>query len=221
MKLKLGFVIYFFLFITTGSFIKAENVTESTESTTTEAIPPPPPEEAADEERLLADKKAGLTFLDQVLSLTTNNTSASVQNRFGGDASTSGRANGSGTTLSLDLTDPAQRSQFLEELMAPGTSGSYATSNSYQQFGKTVNYAISLSYAPLQPNVAANIRQGGEITTTTESTPVATPKTAGEGLEGRWGFGKEPWPAWRGHSYYYPYYYIRNRPSFYYPALDH
>jgi hypothetical protein len=68
--------------------------------------------------------------------------------------------NASPTTL--DLTDPAQRSQFLEHLFSQGTSGSYATSNSYQQNGKAINYAISMSYSPLQ-STASNKKEDSPL----------------------------------------------------------
>lgn len=42
------------------------------------------------------------------------------------------------------------QARFLGLLMMPGSSGSYASSNSFYLYGKLVNSAVSLSYAPVQ-----------------------------------------------------------------------
>jgi len=99
---------------------------------------------------VLLSKKEGLSLVQQLITLSNDNSAASVQPRAGTPLDAEGADKG------LDLSDPAQRSQFLAQLMTPGTSGSYATSNSYQQFGKAVNYAVSLSYSPLQPSSGNN-----------------------------------------------------------------
>ncbi|CAB3377537.1 Hypothetical predicted protein [Cloeon dipterum] len=167
------------------------------------------------EAKSLEDKKSGLAFLSQVLSLKSNNSQSATS-----------VLNGAGTTLSADddpdkiapfdlLSDAEKRSQFITELSTPGSSGSYATSNSYQQYGKVITYAISLSYAPLQP----------ATTTTTTTAKLEAPQEQPEQGDKakKWDpAANQHWApnAWNGHSYYYPYYYIPGKPSFYFPPVD-
>jgi hypothetical protein len=51
-------------------------------------------------------------------------------------------------------TDPVQldrQNRFMSSLAMPGTSGSYAYTNIYSVYGKMVNYAVSVSFAPVGP----------------------------------------------------------------------
>lgn len=180
----------------------------------------------------LLTKKAGLTLLQQLIAVSSrsNNTSATVNKlppRLGVtplDAGDDNSTSSAPTVLSdpgspantdkLDLSDPEQQSQFLLQLMTPGASGSYATSNSYQQFGKAVNYAVSLSYSPLQSSQQA-AKQDGEAKPPAVSS--TTPKSI-TGLRERWS------PNAHGvvtdvQSYYYPYYYYNHRPVAFYPTV--
>ncbi|XP_065346233.1 uncharacterized protein LOC135943565 [Cloeon dipterum] len=199
------FVIVFALFISSPVMSQGNNTNIATNTTSVEA-------------KSLEDKKSGLAFLSQVLSLKSNNSQSATS-----------VLNGAGTTLSADddpdkiapfdlLSDAEKRSQFITELSTPGSSGSYATSNSYQQYGKVITYAISLSYAPLQPAT--------KTTTTTTAkleAPQEQPPEQGDKVK-KWDPANQHWAprpnAWNGHSYYYPYYYIPGKHSFYFPPVD-
>ncbi|KAF4523684.1 hypothetical protein B566_EDAN006055 [Ephemera danica] len=51
----------------------------------------------------------------------------------------------------LDPVQQERRVHFMNSLAVPGTSGSYAYTNIFRMYGKMVNYAISVSFAPLGP----------------------------------------------------------------------
>jgi hypothetical protein len=185
----------------------------------------------------LRTKQAGLTFLQQLIAVSSrsNNTSTTVNKlppRLGvalddsvdnstmsGDNSTSSApavTSDPGSTDKLDLSDPEQQSQFLQQLMTPGASGSFATSNSYQQFGKAVNYAVSLSYSPLQSSQLAG-KQDEEAGAKPPAVSSTTPKYF-SGLRGQWS-PVAPGSVNDVQSYYYPYYYYNHRPVQYYPTV--
>jgi hypothetical protein len=184
-----------------------------------------------DSAKELQTKQAGLTLLQQLIAVSSrsNNTSASVNKlppRLGVTLDADGDNSSTPAVASddpgssnnkLDLSDPEQQSQFLQQLMTPGASGSYATSNSYQQFGKAVNYAVSLSYSPLQASQLAGKQDDEAVAKPPPAVSSTTPKFF-SGLREHWS------PLAHGvvndvHSYYYPYYYYNHRPVAFYPTV--